>query len=353
MEPKTHQPVMELPLYGVNMDKALSAPGNFTGTMMLGQGLRDDLVLAGSAPGRYGLMCLRDDIPIWGGIIWSRTWDSSAKTLQFTAQTYESIFARIRLKSDFLFASISTNLGVIWSTLVSTLQAQDSGAYNFGFTTSIEGSAVLSPLNEFFAAGNRMWSEVVEELLNYEAGMQYTINFTGTGGGTISKVLQTRLNSTPTSSGLMYDYPGQVSKYWYNENAARGAVVHTAHANDFFTSSGPAFAQDTWSNLITAGYVPWENVYRLNDIESQAQLLSYAQQKSQELVMPVSDPTFELGAGNNFTGWNMLGQTIDMYVNDERFPDGKTFTDRLNGWSLTPEAGDTEEVLRLVLKGDA
>jgi hypothetical protein len=70
IDPRAGTPVLELPLYGTYMDKVINGAGNFTGTFKLRTGVYNDSnLIDGTRPGRYGLVCKRDEVPVWAGIL--------------------------------------------------------------------------------------------------------------------------------------------------------------------------------------------------------------------------------------------------------------------------------------------
>jgi hypothetical protein len=359
IEPKTGVPVQELPLYGTYMDKRLGAAGNLTGFFKLATGVFfDDLLLNGSRPGRYGIVCRRNDVPIWGGMIWGRTYDSSARTIQLTGQTFESIFTKIPVMADFV---VDTGAGiadwsVIWNNALLTCEAQASGIHDFDFTYSTPGTTNSTAPTAFTyrAAEWRFWEEMFRYMSGIEDGMTYTINLTNTGD-TINKTFRTVRNSeaASVSSGIYYDFPGTVARYWVNENASRAAIRHVGRAIDVSTyDTVPAAVAEALKGTSDPTYPKWYNVYNLSDVNNFDDLTVKTKQLRTENSIPIVSPTFELSEGAKFDGWDKLGQDLTIAITDPRYPSGKTFTERLDGWSLTPGGGDRAETLRLVLKGE-
>src|SRR5690348_14342039 len=91
----------ELPLYGVWCSRKMSEAGEMTATFKLGTGMYDDQsLLDATETGKACLYVERNGTIVWGGPIWTRTWQEESKTMNLTGQTFESVFARVALETD-------------------------------------------------------------------------------------------------------------------------------------------------------------------------------------------------------------------------------------------------------------
>ncbi|QFU94671.1 hypothetical protein YIM_47730 [Amycolatopsis sp. YIM 10] len=84
----------ELPLTGVKYNKPLNDSGKFSGTWDLtrhpSSTRRDPYEL--TMPARRALYVVRDDRPMWGGIIWTRKYDSSSHKVEVAGADWWSYF---------------------------------------------------------------------------------------------------------------------------------------------------------------------------------------------------------------------------------------------------------------------
>ncbi|MEV7042213.1 hypothetical protein [Amycolatopsis sp. NPDC051061] len=84
----------ELPLSGVKYNKPLNDAGKFSGTWNLSRHpatrRRDPYEL--TMPARRALYVLRDDRPMWGGLIWTRKYDSSTGAVDIQGADWWSYF---------------------------------------------------------------------------------------------------------------------------------------------------------------------------------------------------------------------------------------------------------------------
>lgn len=327
----------ELPLYGVYMDKTLNAAGNFTGTFQLGSGLHDDEnLLENTKPGLYSLVCEIDNRIVWAGPIWSRTYQSSSETVQLTAQTFESVFEHIVLTSDFVKNNVEQV--TIASDLITAVQAQTG--CNFGFTTSFPAATgitrtIIMPANE-----NHFASEVLTALQG-DDGLNFSFNILGTSS---SRTLYAHKTGVPGEIAV-YEYPGQISNYWFSESAARGAIRATA------VGSG---VQATAVSASPGSNPYFTIVEQFTDIVDQALITARADQLLAERPMPSPSPTFELGDVDDFFRnlyQEYLGYKIRVHIEDARFP-SVDIVSRMMGWSFSPESSESDANLKFVLETD-
>lgn len=81
----------ELPFSGVSYGCGLKAAGSFSGStpVVLGKTNGYDLYET-TMPGRTGLYVMRNDVCVWGGIIWSRNYDLQSRSMNVTGQEFTS-----------------------------------------------------------------------------------------------------------------------------------------------------------------------------------------------------------------------------------------------------------------------
>jgi hypothetical protein len=87
----TDQVIAELQLTGVTYGQELNTAGSFSGHILISDQRESifDIDFA-TTPGRRALYVERDGTIVWGGLIWSRTYDSQTQTLGLTGREFES-----------------------------------------------------------------------------------------------------------------------------------------------------------------------------------------------------------------------------------------------------------------------
>lgn len=98
-----------------------------------------DPILA-TQPRRTALWIIRDERPVWGGIIWTRRYRSSDHNLDLGASTFESYFARRRIRRSYGF--VQWDQHDIIAHLVATAQSEPAGGIgNIGIAVAGGGNS--------------------------------------------------------------------------------------------------------------------------------------------------------------------------------------------------------------------
>jgi hypothetical protein len=346
----TRRIVEDLPLYGVAMGRRLSGFGNMTGTYKLGtKKFSDEDLLTASEPGRMAVVALRDEVPIWGGPIWVRTYQSQSKSMQLQCQTYESIFASVKVYSTFTRRQVDQL--TIFKDAIATMQAQ--GNNNFGLDTSgIGTSGVLRDVAvEWYE--HQMWQRVIDDLLKQDNTFDYSIDLFMDEDEVLQPVVRAAYPYLGFGQdGVSFDYPGQITNFWYPESAARGGTRLTMIGKGEGSSmkSGVGLHND----LLAAGYPGFDIIITDKEIENDEALARAILSAARQFKTPVTTPTIELKLTDDieFAEWNNLGAPIHANIEDVRFPDGLTLDRRMIGWDLRPESSESVGELKLVLEGN-
>lgn len=106
----TQQVIGEFQLTNVQWSLELNAPGSFSGSININDSrLQNTLgtyganymssLLYSTQPARTGLYVERNGSIVWGGIIWTRSWDSDSQEMTLGARTFESYLEHRIVKS--------------------------------------------------------------------------------------------------------------------------------------------------------------------------------------------------------------------------------------------------------------
>lgn len=338
---------VELPLFGVYMEKALSTPGIFTGSYSLGTDPVADAIFLTARPGQYAIFARRNRKTIWGGPIWSTTYSSQGHTVELSAQTYESVYGRIRMLTDQVYAA--TEQVTIFNTWHAAVQAQTN--CSFGIGLSLPAATGITRNISVLAAENRMASEILDSLSQATNGLDYSVNIVSDQDNDfLSLNMAVLFNNgadpdAPNGSGLNYTYPGAISEYWYTESAAKGAV-------DWIVTGDGIVASATTPAIATPR-PPFSRVISYSDLKDATLLQNKAAEFANRWGMPYTSPAFSVNDADYFEGWDKLGHFVDVAISDRiRFPDQmpKMVTSRLLGWTLQPEQSDQSETLTFLLE---
>ena len=86
----TNNVIAEIPFTGVSYERALSKAGSFSGTIPMIEATSSLNLYETTMPGKTALYVLRNGVCVWGGIIWSRSYSPSSKTLNVDGQEFIS-----------------------------------------------------------------------------------------------------------------------------------------------------------------------------------------------------------------------------------------------------------------------
>ena len=86
----TNNVIAEIPFTSVSYERALSKAGSFSGTIPMIEATASYNLYETTMPGKTALYVLRNGVCVWGGIIWSRSYSPSSKTLNVDGQEFIS-----------------------------------------------------------------------------------------------------------------------------------------------------------------------------------------------------------------------------------------------------------------------
>jgi len=88
----TNQVISEVPFKGVSFERANRRAGAFSGTIPFIEATKGLDLYEATMPGRTGIYIMRNQVCVWGGIIWGRTYDVSTQELEVTGGEFMSYF---------------------------------------------------------------------------------------------------------------------------------------------------------------------------------------------------------------------------------------------------------------------
>ena len=97
----TNQPIAEVPFKSVSYERVLKGAGTFSGTIPNAPENESIGLYESTMPGRTGLYVVRNGICVWGGMIWSRSYNINDRILQVSASEFTSYFHHRRIWKTF------------------------------------------------------------------------------------------------------------------------------------------------------------------------------------------------------------------------------------------------------------
>ena len=142
----TDEQTTELPLAGVSFSSELNTPGSFTGRLLLsGVNSYGYNIDNGTIPGRTAVYVDRDGVIVWGGVLWSRQYNSASQTMTFTAREFESFFEKRRIDFDYNVSRTPQDQLLVVQNLVKQIQSntRTNLVVNPSFETNLNGWSSL------------------------------------------------------------------------------------------------------------------------------------------------------------------------------------------------------------------
>lgn len=337
--------VDEIELSDVFCSRQMNTEGRFQGSFNLfsDDPLRAARYLDCTKPGRYGIEMRRNSTPIWGGIIWSRTWSAINQQMQLYASSWESYFDHMVFwKNHFIQQKVNQEL--IFQAIVTQLQGQ-SAAANIGLTisslptTNIKRT-VLIPNYEY-----HFGSEAISQVVGVDLGLEYTIH----PDRTIELAAEGQLNAS--TDKMTYDFPGTVESYSLPESGAAAAIKLATLGAGSGNKILRTVSED--QNRMNAGYPEWWKVTQYPEIADLGVLRDKNIADFNTYQMPFATPSFDIQIEEGFDRFNDIGATVEVTLTDPRFPSPATFSTRMMGWELQPQTDGQVEQLKIQVDGGA
>lgn len=346
----TKRVTLEVPCYGVSYGRELNKASDGTLSINLDRtDFTNQEVIDATVPGKAAVYFERDGSLLWGGILWSRTYQSQAKTLSFTMQTFESYFYKFVIEQTLTFTSRDQR-NILCDLIIHCQQKEgsDIGVLvdpNYPFTNN-----VVRTVN-FYNYDLWTYGKAFDYLAEYDDGLDWTIEvYYDENGDPARRVrVDNVLGSPREATGLVWEYPGNITNYYWPENASRGAIsVIGAGAGDGTTK---LLTKKTNSTLLNQGFPNYQEVYSNTDVSVKSTLDTQTANELNRLTIPITVPTIEADAAKEpyIGSWN-LGDYAQISIEDPRFEAGINKYVRIIGYTASPPSSDGTETVNLVLE---
>ena len=344
--------IEEIPLFGVFAQRLLNAPGQFNGTYQLDQTGKNNIDLVGATiPGKCWMVMERDDVPVWWGIVWSRTYQSQSKSVQLYCTGFEIYPTHQLVLTNFTRNGI--NQLQIFIDLWSEMQASAPGRnMNINMPTSIPSSITKDV--KVLAVDRKYYIDSMNAIANAADGFDWTIDVTRYGSGYKKNLLigYPILGSLFTADSLTFDYPGNILNYYETEGMPRAGT----HIFGFGAGEGEAqlFSAVAYDDMVNdLGWPRWDNEISLKDINDQKALDGLTLQHAIKAKPPQNTYTLSLKSDlDPIFGSYGLGDACTLSIHDAKHPDLFQIQTRIVGWELTPASSTSTDEVKLVLPGD-
>lgn len=378
-------------LYGVSMTKYLSRPGDMTFSVRLDGWINSpdgitppaDIILPITEPYRSSIWVFRNDVLVWGGIVTSRTWQTSGRVMNFTARTHDALFRKLHYNGTATFTTgrhpgnliyeivrRATNNGPVGENLQSDIWVMDVTKPGYPAEITIGVGSFSGPTYALSTDTKKApaLSELIDHAINLGAEYRLVPYEFAPGGSGFPRLVTWELGQvtagnpahlvgkSPTQITETFQYPGSIYRYWWPESMGEmggAATVFLLRGQDNGAGSyamrdvyAPSSIKDRLKNSVRI-QVETSNQTELNNIPS-----SYFEER----LPPAVNPTFELDLSHPDVSPNPdrldVGDYVRFKINDPiRFGTQTVNVEkRVIGWSLTPPSDTTVEQFGIQLE---
>jgi hypothetical protein len=356
----TNEILGEMSLFGTYFEKYVNNTGNCNFSYKLGQGgtfdsqLDDRLALQCTIPGRTALYVDRDGELVWGGILWSRTYQSQAKTVSCTAQTFESYFAhRVAHLNALYVASVHWDQRNLVADLIMKMAAEYSdGSSDLGFILPDTFPTEVERTLNVWAYNFGLYSDFISGVYQLDDGFDFMADVAYLGGAPRRFIYMGYPNlGDPTGDPNMttFDYPGPIANYYWPETASAGA--NNAWSVGAGDGTKKIFGNAVDTPSLAAGYPRLDIVNSYTDVTRQPTIDAHAASDLAAALVPNSVPSITLNPQDFGFNGLQVGTYARLVIEDVRFPDGFDTEIKVNGWQWTPKSSSGSETVNLVIAG--
>jgi hypothetical protein len=357
----TNAILAELPLSSVSYENRLNGAGTFTGALMLGDPRVAAIDPIGSTQeARTALYVKRDNRLVWGGILWTRRYDSNTKLLQLGGQEFWSYFAHRIIVPPSLgqIVYLATDQIVIATFLLNNAMGVPGGnpgskatppsGFQFAGQLNCGGVAGLVDFQAFDYELKTVSSEV-ETLAQAQAGFDFAVDVAFDANGNPAKYITfnyPRRGIGVGNSGLVFDSPGNIMSYQWPEDGtkmANSVYLYGAGAGNTMLRASQADP-----SLLDAGYPLLDTSSSYKGTTSQGVLNSFVTAELTAYRVPLTLPVLEVNpAQDPVLGSYTVGDECRVRITDERFPVPNNVIDapfRIVGIKVQPQETQVETV---------
>lgn len=346
----TNSILAELPLTGVNFTQQLNTAGTFTGSLQL-SGINSAAlnVTAATIPARTALYVDRDGTLVWGGVLWSREYDSKSQSIHLSAREFESYFERRRITTDTVFSG--TDQLTAAQTLINNAQAATNG--NIGLAVGTETSGVTINRTIYGYEYKTVFS-AIQDLSRSVTGFDFNIYVYYDSNGNPAKLLRLgyprygKVYSATSTTVPVLELPGNLTEYSWPEDGSIAA--NYLYAIGAGTNPGKLIATATDGSKIAAGWPLLEDQLNYSDISdatllgnlasAQVAVVSYPPTTIKAVLPATIDPIF---------GSYEIGDDARVRILDDRFTSQLDTVYRIVAFNVQAGESNQPELVTITL----
>lgn len=322
--------------------------GELRGSFQLDQSGKNNAdLMAASEEGRSFVICIRDTQPIWGGFVWTRTYQSQAKIYELYCKAFEH-YPEFRLVlTD--FENLAAEQRNIFLNLWTSMMA-DPNSMQVNLPSSF--STLVTKDLTVKAVEYKKYRQAMDSVANGDDGFDWTIDI-AVAGGVFTKTLRLGYPTLGSPEALVVYYDGEVTNYWNNGSmSGRGTHIYGVGSGE---GSTMLVQEVIHSDLVESNFPRYDIAISYKDVSNTELLTSLTVQAARMRKAGVPIYTIEVkGDLEPEFGSYGLGDRVHIhFINDPSHDQANSiFQTRIIGWEYYPPSDDHVEYARLVFEGD-
>ena len=346
----TNSILAELPLTAVQFSQQLNSAGTFSATLQLSGINAASLNVANATiPARTAIYVDRDGTLVWGGVLWSRTYDSKTQTITLNAREFESYFERRRITTDTVFFGTDQLTAV--QTIVNNAQAATNGNIGIGVGSETSGVTIV---RTFYGYEYKTVMSAIQDLSKSSTGFDFNIQVYYDSNGNPAKLLRLgyprygRKYSATSPSVPVFELPGNMVEYTWPEDGSIAA--NYLYALGAGSNPGRLINTAYDGTKIAAGWPLLEEQANYGDVSdptllanlatAQVAVVSYPPTTIKITVPPTLDPIF---------GSYDVGDDARIRILDDRFTSQLDAVYRIVGFGIQVGESNQPELVTITL----
>lgn len=350
--------IEEINLFGVYFSRQLGSQGSFTASFSFDQTGKNNIdLVAATTPGYCYVVVERNQVPVWWGIVWSRTYQSQAKECQISALGFEAYPQKQRMLSN--YSDTGTNVE-LFCRLWTDMQSSATGrSLNINVPTMVAGPTKTI---DVVTTDQKLYSDVMSNLSDAADGFDWTIDCQRQNDGSYLKTLRVGYPGIGVQSGspdlVTFEYPGCITNYYMTESMTdAGTNVRVMGSGE--GSSMPIADTEQTDMLLVEGWPRWDVNISYKDVVDQGLITQLALQAAINFKPPMVTVKATVKADQDpvFGSYN-IGDACQLVITDPRNPSpgnsvaGYSVTSIILGYEVHPQSSDGVEEVNIILPGD-
>lgn len=355
---RSEQVIEEIDCFGVYFARQLGNQGSFTASFTFDQtGKNNADLVAATTPGYCYVVVERNDVPVWWGFVWSRTYQSQAKVCQITGLGFEVYPNKQRMMNDYNATGSCVELFLgLWTDM----QASAPGR-NIGIQVPTQ---VAGPTKSLAIAATdfKYYGDIMDDLASAADGFDWTIDCQRQNDGTYLKSLRVGFPTLGIESDspdiITFEYPGSILNYYQTESMAESATnVRVMGGGE---GSSMPVADVTQTQMIDIeGWPRWDLDVSYKDVYDLDLIDQLAIQAAINNKPPMG--TYKItvkGDVDPMLGSYSVGDACQLVITDPRNPSpgnsvaGLAIPSVIIGYEVRPASSEGVEEVNIILPGD-